>query len=255
MTKKMVDKFLIWPLPEDFSPDGGISFKPSGSGPSTHCWPVGTNLFTADQAEKMFKYCVDEADTMVSQHTIETVSGKYVNVLDPNPNDILIEDIGWALSRISRFAGHTVTKIPYTVGQHSVFVSDLIGTEEPNIEVELFGLLHDAAEAFIGDIPSPVKHVPKLREVISNIEDTILNVIFKKFVGRLPTPTEWVSVKIKDKRAQFIEANTFMVSRGRGWIDRENHNISLIEMQSFPEPKASVVVYEEFMSSYRQLST
>lgn len=58
---KMVDKFLAWPLPTDFGPDGGISFKNEpdarGYAPS---WPVGTNLFTADQAWQMFEHVLKD---------------------------------------------------------------------------------------------------------------------------------------------------------------------------------------------------
>ena len=58
---KMVDRFLAWPLPDDFGPDGGISFKnePDGRGfiPS---WPVGTNLFTATQARQMFEHVLKD---------------------------------------------------------------------------------------------------------------------------------------------------------------------------------------------------
>jgi len=54
---KMVDRFLAWPLPNDFGPDCGISFKHEldarGYAPT---WPIGTNLFTADQARKMFEH-------------------------------------------------------------------------------------------------------------------------------------------------------------------------------------------------------
>lgn len=54
--KQAVDKFLCWKLPEDFDPDGGISFDRSD-----HKYePVGTNLFTATQAERMFLYCLPE---------------------------------------------------------------------------------------------------------------------------------------------------------------------------------------------------
>ncbi len=57
--KAMVDKFLCWMLPKDFSPDAGISFKPTKpDGFGTHLWPVGTNLLTAEQAKTMFKQCV-----------------------------------------------------------------------------------------------------------------------------------------------------------------------------------------------------
>lgn len=57
MTKKLIDKmvdqFLAWPLPKDFAPDCGISFIENRS---PHCWPVGTNLLTAEQAKAMVEH-------------------------------------------------------------------------------------------------------------------------------------------------------------------------------------------------------
>ena len=50
--KRMVDRFLAWKLPKDFAPDAGISFCPCGAY-ETPSWPIGTNLFTAEQATKM----------------------------------------------------------------------------------------------------------------------------------------------------------------------------------------------------------
>lgn len=62
--KRMVDRFLTWKLPADFSPDNGISFEPEYT---THPWPtkarrepVGTNLLTATQAEAMVRYIVGD---------------------------------------------------------------------------------------------------------------------------------------------------------------------------------------------------
>lgn len=56
---EMVNRFLGWKLPKDFAPDGGISFKPSEH---PDFWPVGTHLFTADQAKAMFEYCLQGAE-------------------------------------------------------------------------------------------------------------------------------------------------------------------------------------------------
>lgn len=60
VTDEMVNRFLSWKLPDDFAPDAGITFKRvyneiSPFGPSNH-EPVGTNLFTADQARKMLEH-------------------------------------------------------------------------------------------------------------------------------------------------------------------------------------------------------
>lgn len=54
----MVDRFLGWKLPDDFAPDGGISFTPMDH---PLLWPIGTNLFTADQARAMIKYLLSGA--------------------------------------------------------------------------------------------------------------------------------------------------------------------------------------------------
>lgn len=56
----MVNKFLSWPLPKDFSPDGGISFQQPSNKAN---WPIGTNLLTADQAMAMILH-------MMSEHTV-----------------------------------------------------------------------------------------------------------------------------------------------------------------------------------------
>jgi len=60
--KYMVNRFLAWRLPENFNPDGGISFKPNYNEHTAHPMkhePVGTNLFDATQAEEMIRYLVD----------------------------------------------------------------------------------------------------------------------------------------------------------------------------------------------------
>ena len=55
--KAMVDAFLCWKLPKDFYPDAGISFDRMNDYEGPH-WPIGTNLFTAEQAAQMFKACI-----------------------------------------------------------------------------------------------------------------------------------------------------------------------------------------------------
>lgn len=64
---KMVDRFLGWKLPRDFAPDGGIIFNLVNQGdlPLPECWPIGTNLFTADQARVMIEYMLAEPDSAI----------------------------------------------------------------------------------------------------------------------------------------------------------------------------------------------
>lgn len=77
--------------------------------------------------------------------------GRKFHPFDPRPEDIDIHDIAHALSHICRYGGHV--RRFYSVAEHSVLVSRCV----PNI-VGLAGLLHDAAEAYLGDIPRPIKH-------------------------------------------------------------------------------------------------
>lgn len=56
MIDQMVDQFLGWKLPDDFRPDCYITFDCEMSKKNPHCWPVGTNLLTADQAKEMIKH-------------------------------------------------------------------------------------------------------------------------------------------------------------------------------------------------------
>lgn len=59
LVQMMVNRFLCWKLPKDFGPDAGISFKPSMPYETPSCWPVGTNLLTADQAKAMIEHMLD----------------------------------------------------------------------------------------------------------------------------------------------------------------------------------------------------
>lgn len=84
---------------------------------------------------------------------IRTASGKLVDPLYIQEKDVSIEDIAHALSHICRFNGHCSQF--YSVAQHSLFVHEIL--KECSVEARLWGLLHDAAEAYMGDIPTPTK--------------------------------------------------------------------------------------------------
>src|SRR5690606_16131204 len=81
---------------------------------------------------------------------IRTYTGKYLNVRDPQPDQIDIIDIAVGLSRMPRFAGHSVHFLP--VAQHCILMSNIVSPEN-----KLAALLHDASEAYLGDIAKPIK--------------------------------------------------------------------------------------------------
>lgn len=87
--------------------------------------------------------------------TMITVSGRRVDVLRPSPDDFRIEDIAHSLSQLCRYTGHTNRF--YSVAEHCLNVRYLADPQDKDPQVALWALLHDAHEAYIGDISTPVK--------------------------------------------------------------------------------------------------
>jgi hypothetical protein len=136
----------------------------------------------------------------------QTRSGLKFFALDPRPEEILIEDIAHALGNICRFLGHTSSF--YSVAEHSVLVSKLVPPE-----LALAGLLHDAAEAYLGDLVRPLKHQPEFA-AFRVAEQLIEQAVQTRFdVPIVPLPPE---VKIADDRALAVEALQLM-NAARAW--------------------------------------
>ena len=87
------------------------------------------------------------------------LSGRRLDLLDPTPVDIEIEDIAHGLAFVARWNGQTVGDFPYSVAEHSLLVETLFGRMVPDAPARwrLAALLHDAPEYVIGDMISPVK--------------------------------------------------------------------------------------------------
>ena len=102
---------------------------------------------------------------------IATHIGGYVNLVYPEPDSIHIEDIAHALALINRYTGHS--PFPYSVAQHSVLCSLVAPTG-----LEFQTLMHDAQEAYVGDMSSPLKQLLPEYQVI---EWKLEEVLRKKF--------------------------------------------------------------------------
>jgi hypothetical protein len=112
--------------------------------------------------------------------SIRTNSGQYVNVFEPNLDTLLIEDIAHALSNQPRFGGH-LPKF-YSVAQHSLLCYMIAKDEE-----KYDALMHDASEAYLLDMPKPIKlEMPDY----NRIEDNLMNILAKKFNFNYPKSPE-----------------------------------------------------------------
>ncbi len=87
------------------------------------------------------------------------LSGRRLDLLDPSPSDIEIEDIAHGLARVARWNGQTVGDYAFSVAQHSLLVEEIARSRNPDWAAEwrLAALLHDSAEYVIGDLISPFK--------------------------------------------------------------------------------------------------
>lgn len=132
--------------------------------------------------------------------TIKTYSGITLNFMEPAPMMIEIPDIAHGLSQVCRFAAQSSEF--YSVAQHSVLVSRLVPKKFAR-----WGLMHDAAEAYIGDMARPLKRcLPEYKK----IEVGIMRVIAFRFDLEWPEPKE---VKNADIYALALEGMRFMKGR------------------------------------------
>lgn len=98
---------------------------------------------------------------------MQLASGGRFYPMDPRPEEIHIEDIAHSLSMLNRFNGHASR--PYSVAEHSVRVARLVPPDQ-----RLAALLHDASEAYLADVPRPVKpYLPEYKEAEHAVEKAI----------------------------------------------------------------------------------
>lgn len=113
--------------------------------------------------------------------------GIEVNLLNPDLSGVSLDRIAWSLAGIRRTVGHS--PMPKSVAEHCVAVSKSCST----VRAARLGLFHDAAEAFIGDIPTPVKHMSP--EIIK-LEKSIQKAIFTRYGI---SEEDWGEVKMIDE--------------------------------------------------------
>ena len=135
------------------------------------------------------------------------LSGRRLEILNPSPLDIEIEDIAHGLSFLARWNGQTTGDYPFSVAQHSLLVENIFSRKFPRMDNQskLFALLHDSAEYVISDMISPLKaHLGISYEALDEKLTMAICVRFNIPTTKIKTIKR--QVKIADKMAAWLEA-------------------------------------------------
>jgi hypothetical protein len=170
-------------------------------------------------------------------------SGKHVHPLSPVPEEIDIGDIAHALANICRFLGHTEGF--YSVAQHCVLVSQLVPPADA-----LWGLLHDAAEAYLCDLPRPVKREPQML-MYREAEDRLLACVAVRF-GLVPEMPE--SVGQADRVLLATEFRDVTTVSDLDWIAAECGVEPLDHRMYIIDPWSSSTAEDNFLRRFRELT-
>ncbi len=135
------------------------------------------------------------------------LSGRRLDLLNPSPEDIAIEDIAHGLARVARWNGQTLGEHAFSVAQHVLIVEQIATKLNPEWTAQwrLATLLHDAAEYVVGDLISPFKNAIGLD--YKEFENRLLRAIHVQFglPEELPAPIQR-DIKEADRIAAFYEA-------------------------------------------------
>jgi 5'-deoxynucleotidase YfbR-like HD superfamily hydrolase len=135
------------------------------------------------------------------------LSGRRLDLLDPSPLDVEIEDIAHGLARVARWNGQTAGVHIFSVAQHSLLVEAIARHLQPGLpgDARLAVLLHDAAEYVVGDVISPFKAV--IGDIYKEVEERLLAAIRLRFgLPAEPGPALGRLIKRADRAAAFLEA-------------------------------------------------
>jgi uncharacterized protein len=176
------------------------------------------NLSQFNHESKGFIKC-DDYYYHPNEPWIQTFTGKRFAPLNPVIESIDIEDIAHSLSMQCRFSGHT--KFHYSVAYHSILVSEFCDSKDA-----LAGLLHDASEAYLVDIPKPLKEAPEF-SAYKRIENKMQSKIFEKY-GLDYEPD---SVKQADRRMLATEAGQLLNTLHPTWMMKADpYPVVLLEL-------------------------
>jgi 5'-deoxynucleotidase YfbR-like HD superfamily hydrolase len=184
------------------------------------------------------------------------LSGRRLDLLDPSPLDIEIEDIAHGLARVARWNGQTSGPHIFSVAQHSLLVEAIASQIDPKLtnQARLFILLHDAPEYVIGDMISPFKSVIGI--TYKAVEQRILSAVLLRFSLEAMHSQSLVKLtKRADRAAAFFEATRlagFAEAEAEQFFGRPRFLPK--ELDAMLTPASSDKIEQRFLKCFRALT-
>lgn len=187
------------------------------------------------------------------------LSGRRLDLLDPSPSDIEIEDIAHGLARVARWNGQTVGDHAFSVAQHALVVEEITAAIEPKMTSRwlLAALLHDAPEYVIGDLISPFKAAVGLD--YKAFEARLLRAIHRRFglPTALPEPVA-AAIKHADRVAAYYEATVlagFTKEEAGRFFGAPNGPTALMQKLENLGPCPAAEAQTAFLARFRALAS
>jgi 5'-deoxynucleotidase YfbR-like HD superfamily hydrolase len=170
---------------------------------------------------------------------LQTVSGRWVNPFEPDPAQLDPGDVARALANQCRFGGHS--RVFYSVAQHSLIVSELVEAEGGDVEDAFAGLMHDATEAYLGDMPHPLKHRSPLGTEFRAAEDKLEEALRAHFRIRAEVP----AIKRLDRALLATERREFS-SVAWDWPELEGVEPLAMKLEAQPPDAAATAFLDRY---------
>jgi uncharacterized protein len=186
------------------------------------------------------------------------LSGRRLDLLEPSPDDIEIEDIAHGLARVARWNGQTTGAHAFSVAQHSLLVTDIVEALNPEFLIahRRAALLHDAPEYVVGDLISPFKAAIGLD--YKAFELRLLSAIHIRFdiAPELPHPVSQ-AIKHADRIAAFHEAihlAGFSHEEAQTFFGAPEIPNTLAEHLNSIEPVSANFAQQQFLGRFNELA-
>lgn len=170
---------------------------------------------------------------------IQSASNTKIDFANPDPDSFKIEDIALGLARQPRYAGQG--KFFYSVGQHSVYAATQVSPDN-----RIHALLHDAPEAYMGDVPGPLKAI--IGYQFKEIEYRMYKAIYRGLQLSPPSEKQWEEVRHVDKAILNTESTTLFSEKMWRIDDIDDVRVRIIEMSE----QETIDIFLAYYNSIRE---